>query len=511
MKQKYLKLFLPFVTLIGMLFLPACTNKWDEHYDEETFNLPDKTLKEVLREHPDLTIFSNMLNIAGYNDILDASQSYTIWAPVNSALSGVDTTNMVLVRDIVENHIARSRLSTANVMSRSVRMINGKYINFTREPSGFSFGNNMIIDPNLPAFNGLVHVIDGYTPYVNNLWEYISKTEGLDSLWSYLTDQNKFIFDPENSIEIGFDSTGAALYDSAFVFSNLFLKNIGAINKEDSIYTAILPDNTAWSEAYGRIESFFNFPANAGGAERQRDLTRFTLVKDILFKGQITQPGILDSLVSTTGNVFYYPGYLFNTQPVTISNGMAYITNQMPFADTLSWFKEIRVEAENVEGRNNSGSNIFLRTSYGSGLDVSKNRYIFVDPTSIDPSVEFSIPNTLSAKYNMYCVFVPASIVDPFNLTPTKAKFKLTYIRRATGSTFISNITPVNNYTNPLGMTKMLVNRFDFEYANVIDEEFDRVAVKLEVINDVTPAEEQAGTYSRTMRIDCIIFEPVSE
>ena len=511
MKQIYLKLFLPILVLISVLLLSACTKKWDEHYNVESFNLPDKTLREVIREYPDLSIFSGMISIAGYNSILDASQTYTVWAPVNDALGEIDTNDVELVREIIENHIARGRFTTSDVQKKSVCMLNGKFISFTRETSGFSFGDNMIIDPNRPAINGLVHTIDGYVPYVNNLWEYIGRTEGLDSLKSYLYGQSKNIFDPENSIEIGVDSTGAPIYDSVFVFSNVVLKKIGAIDTEDSIYTAILPDNTAWNEAYGRVESFFHFPENTGSVQRQRDLSRYTIVRDMLFHGQIKQPGILDSLVSTTGNVFYNPGSLFNTQPVTLSNGLAYITSQMPYADTISWFKEIRVEAEDAEGRDFSSSSIFLRTSYGSGLDVSENKYILVDPTSVEPSVEFSIPNTLSAKYNIYCVFVPASIVDPLNLTPTKAKFKLTYIRRASGSTFISNISPADNITNPSGMTKMLVSQFDFQYANVIDEEYDKVAVKLEVINDVTTAEEQAGTYSRTMRIDCIIFEPVSE
>jgi hypothetical protein len=55
----------------------------------------------------------------------------------------------------------------------------------------------------------------------------------------------------------------------------------------------------------------------------------------------------------------------------------------------------------------------------------------------------------------------------------------------------------------------MFVDQFDFEFANIIDADFNRVAVKLEVINNVTTQEEQSGNFSRTMRIDCIILEPV--
>ncbi|MBN2610755.1 MAG: fasciclin domain-containing protein [Bacteroidales bacterium] len=496
--------------LTGIILLSSCTKKWEEHYNEKSFNLPDNSLNESIRVQPDLHFFSRMLDISGYDSILDASVSYTVWAPVNDALSGIDTTNIELVKQIVENHIALGTITTSGIISRSVRMINGKYIKFARESEGFSFGDNMVVNTNLPAINGLIYFIDGYTPYLNNIWEYIRVTPGLDSLWSYLNSQNKYVFDPENMEEIGYDSTGAAIYDSNLVMTNLFIKRVGAIDNEDSIYTAILADNTAWNEAYSRIDKYFNFPSIAGGDQRQRDYTGYTLTKDILFKKRVTQPQTLDSLVSTTGTIFLNPGSLFNTSPVTLSNGLAYVTDQLPFADTISFFKEIKVEAENTEGRDFSGSAVFLRTSYGSDLDVSDNEYILVDPIS-EPRVVFSIPNTLSAKYNMYCVFVPAVIVDPLNTTPTKARFRLRYIRRLSGSTVTIDINAPDNITNPLEMTKMFIGQFNFEFANIIDEDYEDVMVELEVINAVTAAEEQAGTYSRTMRIDCIIFEPVSE
>ena len=510
MKQIYLKLFLPNVVLISILLITACSKKWEEHYDEESFNLPDKTLNEYIQGYPELSTFYGMLKKTGYDKILDASQSYTIWAPTNNALTGIDTSDQELVLEIVKNHIAQSRFTTTDIDNKLILMLNGKHINFARESSGFSFGNKVVINPNLPAINGLIHIIDGYAPYMNNMWEYIGRTNGLDSLWSYLQSQSKYVIDFERSREIGFDSTGAAIYDTQLVFSNLVLKEIGAIDTEDSIYTGILPNNTAWNEAYGRIESFYNFPVTSGGVQRQRELTQFTLVQDMIFRGSIAQPEIPNSLVSTTGNTFNNLDNIFNTEPVTLSNGLVYVTSQMPYDATSSWHKEIRVEAEESEGRSSSGCNIFLRESYGSGLDISENQYILVDPVS-SPTVKFLIPNTLSAKYNIYCVFVPASIVDHTNTVPTRVKFKRTYISRSSGSVVTRDVIPENNITNPNGMTKMFVEQFDFEFANVMDEDYQEVKVRLDVINDVTTTEEQAGEFSRTMRIDCIILEPVSE
>jgi len=512
MKPVHLNRFTPVLLMVGMMLTTTCTDKWSEHYDEENFNLSDKTLTALIFENPDLSIFSNMIKITGYDKVLNASQSYTVWAPNNEALKDIDTTDTDLVREIVRNHIARSRITTSGLENNEIRMLNGKYIIFERNASGYSFASKNLVEVNLPSTNGLLHILNGYAPYMKNLWEHIDRSDNLDSLREYIYSQNEKVFDPINSVEIGVNEVGQVIYDTAFIITNNVLNKLGDITSEDSVYTAIMPDNTAWDEAYARIEGYFNFAEDAGSTVRQRDLTRWTLVKDMLFEGFITPSESMDSLVTTTGSVYYDPAYLFaNTVKDSLSNGFAYVTNQMPYADTLSWFKELRVEAESTVGRTNSSSSIYLRTSFGSDLDVSNHRYILVDPTSTSPSVEFQIPNTLSAKYNIYCVFVPASIVDPSNIIPSKVTFILTYIRRSTGSTFVKRITPVNNVTNTDGMTKMLVDQFDFEYANVIDEDFSRVAVKLEVISAVTTDEEQAGDFTRTMRIDCIIFEPVIE
>lgn len=512
MRYKHFKTYVFFSAIIVLLLAASCSKEWDDHYDADSFDLPDKTLNELIKEQPDLSTFSKMLEASGYDSILNASQSYTVWAPKNNALTGLDITDTELVKKTVQNHIARSRITTSGIDKSYIRMLNNKYVSFWKSQSGYTFGENNITEVNQPAKNGLIHILDGYTPYVNNLWEYIGKTEGLDSLRTYIYGQSRKVFDAENSTEIGADENGQVIYDSAFVIWNPVLDRLGAIDVEDSVYTAIMPDNNAWSESYSRIKEYYNFPTDAGSTKRQRDLTRFTVIQDMFYRGRITEPAKLDSLSSTYGNVFHNPAEIFKGLDYTaLSNGLAYVTGKTPFEDTLSFFKEIRVEAEETNGRTNTGSNIFIRSSYGTGFTASGNYYILVDPTSTEPAVEFSIPNTLSAKYNIYCVFVPARIIDPANATPTKAKFQLTYIRRASGSTFIKRITPVNNITNTDSFTKMFVDQFDFEFANVVDAQYDRVAVKLEVSSNVSAQEEQSGKFSRTMRIDCIILEPVLE
>src|SRR5690606_12959077 len=119
-------------------------------------------------------------------------------------------------------------------------------------------------------------------------------------------------------------------------------------------------------------------------------------------------------------------------QKVELSNGLGYVMNDFVYPDTLSWFTEIRVEGENAEGRLNANNDVILGSSLGSGLNVSESAYVLLQSTGASnfakSSVTFSIPNTLSAKYNIYVMFVPASISDPANLIPSKVSFQLVYV-----------------------------------------------------------------------------------
>jgi hypothetical protein len=514
MKYLQTKRILPLIGIFGIFLILSCNDEWKEHYDQDSFNLPDKTIYTCIQEYPELSTFTKMLASTGYDKILNSSQSFTVWAPNNDALSGVDTTDKDLVLKIVTNHIARSRFTTSGSAIQSIRMLDKKFIEITKEGDNYKFGNYNMVKSNLNTKNGLVHEIDGYVPYLKNLWEYLGTTDGLDSISSYLYNQSDSVFDPDNSIEIGVNDQGQTIYsDSAYIVVNPILTKIGDISYEDSIFTAIMPNNQAWNEAYGRIEKYYNFPDDGGSVLRKREMTQFTIVKDMLYHGRIDNSQTYDSLVTTTGNVYYNPGQLFTNieSNEALSNGISYVTSQMPFNDTLSWFKEIRVEAEETEGRTNEKNNIYTRSGYGTGYTISENEYIKISPITEGSSVEFSIPNTLSAKYNIYCVFVPTSITDPNIQVSTKATFQLTFINRQTGGTFVKDITPANNITLPNAITKMLITQYSFQFANVIDDAHETIKVKLKVTNKVKTDEEVSGQFTRTMLIDCIILEPVLE
>ena len=511
MKQKYFYKTLHLIAFLGILNLIGCTDKWDEHYDSDSTMLGDKTLTEYINGRSDLSSFAELLKVSGYDSILSLPQSHTIWVPTNDGLAEVDLNDKEEVLKVVENHIAKSQLSTNIDESKSVYMLNGKYVDFTKESNGYAFGKSGLLELNIPASNGLVHIVDNSVAYLDNIWEYIGNTEGLDSLRKYMFSKDTMVFDPINSELIGYNDNDEPVYDTVEVYGNPFLETLGSLNVEDSVYTAILPDNTAWIEAYDRITNYLNIPSSAGGEEQQHELTQRLIIYDMVFRGKVENYAALDSIITTTDNVYYEPHTLFEgIAPTDVSNGLVYNTSQMPFTDTASFFKEIRIEAEYSTYRSNANSDINVQTSYGSGLEVSNNRYLEVVSTSTSStspsSVTFQIPNTLSAKYNIYCVFVPHTISNETKQVASQVKFRLTYIRSDSGRTRRQTITPENNITHINDTTKMLVKAMEFEFADIMDEDQEKPIVKLEVISDVY---NETDGLTPDMRIDCIILEPV--
>jgi hypothetical protein len=473
-----------------------------------------------------------MLKTAGYDTILNKSQTYTVWAPVNKALTTIDLKDTATVIEIVKNHIARFSHTTSGLSSQRITVLANKIIVFAGNGTNYTFGGMNINKSNIATSNGIIHYLDNYVPYLPNIWDFIGRTKDLDSLKTYLYSNTKLTFDlAASGNDIGTNAKGQLLYDSVFTFTNKILNKLGALNVEDSLYTAILPNNTAWTEAYNRIKTSFNALPTDGGALKQRTNTQWAIVQDLIFRKQVIAPTSFDSLVSTSGNVFHQPSYLFDGVSTPASNGLVYVSNLMNYKGADSWQKEIRVEAESqvfTDATSFQSFDFTARTSNNPILNLSKNGYLYCKNLStnnlIFPFAKFNIPGTLSAKYNIYCVFVPTNVnaVDSTDKRPSKVRFYLSYVKGtgtadqikdapidATNKVVIGG-TPAVFITNPTTKTKMFVTQFTFPYTNLLDEDNRltyAVSVKLKVESVAKTTDKT--TYNRDFRIDCIILEPV--
>ena len=525
MKYKYLIISL----LLGIVSFTSCNDAWEEHYNPGAGIKSNLNLYDYIKAQPDLTTFTKMLKIAGYDTILTKPQTFTVWAPVNSGLTGVDLKDSVFVTNIVKNHISRFSYPTSGVSSKTVFMLDQKFIVFKRTESGFSFGGKTLLQANTSTFNGILHKVDGYVPYLMNIWEFIGKTPGLDSLKAYLYSQSTSLFDQAHSVEIGTNSQNQAVYDSVIIFSNPILDKIGHLQLEDSTFSAILPNNTAWVKVYNLIKSNYNTLPKDGGIAQQRLNTQWAIVRNSVFKFKdlLIDPVMYDSLISTTGSVFRPSSYLFDgATRNTVSNGYAYVTDSLRFKAADSWQQPIKVEAENSSyGRSFLYSSIYIRSGLGSAYTISQNKYLVCEPTTVSKStqnsVTFPIPNTLSGKYKISCVFVPTSIALAGDARQYKVRFSLSYVNTAGLQVTNAVITATNTVstvngavgaifsTNPSDITKMFVTQINFPYCNILTTKsaLSDITVKLKVENAALIGE--TVNFDRILRIDYIILEPV--
>ncbi|MFB6319372.1 fasciclin domain-containing protein [Saccharicrinis sp. FJH54] len=513
-KWFYLLMFLP------LLFSCNESDTWINHYEQTAQERTDLRLADFINSQEDLSKFYQMLQISGYDTLLNASQSFTVWAPLNSVLEGIDMGNKDKVTEIVRNHIARFAISSSGIESKRVFMIDAKFINFSKSTGGLTFGNETVIRADILANNGIIHIIDGYVPYINNIWEHITSADGLDSLSNYMKSKTKLVFDPISSTVITYNDDGSPIYDSAFINSNEVLNVIGELDNEDSLYTVLLPDNQAWNSSYNYMEGFYKVLPDEGGVAQQKKYIRNNIVQNMVFREKVIVPSEYDSLITTTGNVFHDPAAIFEGASFTeLSNGWAYITDSLKYKPTETFLKEIRVEAENPDTRTLYQSTVSQRSSAGTGFDLSGDKYILVNPSTARniTGVIFKIPNTLSAKYKIYVVFAPLAVTGSADTTVSNLAYALYYndINKAgtKGEQKFINIADPDFVTDPHGVTKMYVTDFEFPYSNIIDLEDketveNNTTVTLWVVNMNT---KETTKLTRRMCIDCIILEPVLE
>ena len=380
-------------------------------------------------------------------------------------------------------------------------------------------------------------------PFYLNIYESIKENVGkTDSLSHYLQNFDEYTFDKSNSTATGKNELGQLVYDSVFVYSNPWMKKYGDLYKEDSIYTVIVPDNECWKAAYAETSKYFRTFGTLVDAKESTlkvptrtyevgdqladSLTRAYAIENIasnfVFRGKTdfsAAPG--DSLVATSGNVFHHPiDLLAGANAETVSNGTIWHASQWNYQPEDCFLKEIVVEAEDTKNRTDAYANVFSRSASSTQYADSVSGQKFIEVTAAttssrtQPMVQFTIPNTLAATYDVYVVFAPSeAYVEDATADSTRVRFYLNYVHE---DGKMKEDAVINGaVTKGKGMTKMFVKRITLPFANFSDSRFsgsqeqDADCVRLRVQANVSASETTKLT--RTMRIDCIKFEPVIE
>jgi len=382
---------------------------------------------------------SNMTEVP-YSSLL-SQQYFTVFAPVNGSfnkdsllsLCASVTGNEAVADRFIKEHLARVPYSLSSATNMKVKMMNGKNLQLLQNSIG---GVEILSNRNISAKNGLLHSISSELYYVRNLYESITEIPTYSGLGSFYLQFQKDSLDEQNSIPGELDPlTGKTVYvDSVYIHKNVLLNYFGRVDREDSTYRVVVPTKTAWDAAFAKVSSYFKYSTKSGGDSLKNYFTNYHLSKDLFFNWNL-QKSPQDSIVSTQGiaygklyppmHVFYKPfeagGILYGARTVSASNGLIYEVDSWNYNVENVFFNPIRVEAENTYYHVASfvnASNVEVKTKgylyprQKSADSISNGFFLSVTPTTSSTATEmiFSLPNTLSGKYDIFLVMLPRSV-----------------------------------------------------------------------------------------------------
>ncbi|MDH8701282.1 putative surface protein with fasciclin (FAS1) repeats [Dysgonomonadaceae bacterium PH5-43] len=529
--------------IISLVFTSSCNN--DDHFDPNPSIVSGKSLMETIVANKDLSEFAKLLQGSGYGDVLSRSETYTVWAPKNDALQGLTFATMNDTLRFVKNHIARFNHPASGTLDETILMTNTKLLKFVGQSGNYEFAGVKIETPNISTDNGLIHIVENQVPFAPNLWEKM-EDPGFENIKNYLYSFTKMEFNQSQSNIIDYNEEGLAVYDSVFNEKNVFwegypiLRNTAIypeyfyrggfypINNEDSVYTMLLPTNEAWDKAYAERAPYFVNNSLENPDSIQDYYTKFSIVQDLVFRGDLTfdQEGDnTPSFVTSTRNGTCFPEEFQSSTPETLSNGTVYVTNEFTPLMEMAWNKELVIEATEsnyyILPPDNVLGSMSMQTDPQYMASFNTFQYIESKGTVNKVYIEYLIPNTLAATYDIYCRFMPDNIKWPTTSRKTKVKFTIFQYNRETGEYDAINsggepgdpkgFIPVDengvemNEVNDTIMTDMLIAKdFKLPYS-FINESNPGIKIKVET-NISRPNE--LGKYANRMSIDYLRLVP---
>lgn len=410
----------------------------------------DFTLWKNISQNDSLKDFANLVKKAGFDDELASSVFYTVWAPLDGTYnydSIASQDSSLILNRFVKNHVTYYNYGVSgSIDNEHVHSLNKKMFIFNGSGNHYTYDDNVIVKLNIPSINGIIHTMSGSAAFHKNIYEYIYDSEGTDSLKAYFKRFENTYLDESQSV-LGPLVNGRQTYiDSVMVTTNRLFSRLGAyINNEDSSFTMFMPTDKAWINTYSRIKPYFNYVSKTMSYNISTTSSTATVAKSIdahfytdsMTKKHITSNLVFnnhfrmnkwivdanaentDSIQTTTNNYLSKASEILahTTHLEKMSNGYSRIIDTLSIHPWESWCPDISVAATSSSYRP-LAAGCTVSTVHLSETDVNKTKgdyiYSYADfvPTSpkSNPEAYYYLPNVLSAKYNIYCVFVPANI-----------------------------------------------------------------------------------------------------
>lgn len=580
------------VVALGMT---ACS---DDHFEIDPEVAGRATLWENIQSNPELSEFADILANATYSknennatvqtyaDLFNTEQTFTVWAPKNGSFDynyykellndKTQAGNYKVEKELIRNNMTRFTHLLNGNDSTLLDLFNSKTAWF--DCSKGTFGNKKIVKSNIGATNGVLHITEAPVTYMMNLYEFIKEEEGLDSLREFFKDYEVVQFNEGASTQGPTVNGYITWVDSATYTYNRYFGNMGAeLNVEDSCYAVIMPNNKAWDEMLQKTKKYYNYmnkyeqKIQSVDTEGNTTSETFTTVytdeeldsiknlhsKDAICRNlafnvnlqwqhpytDFTIEGACDSLMTTSRKIFKDPHSveLFDgAEPVELSNGYAYVVNNLNFkpSDTWAYDKSYKAGMGSVESYSKC---VVSNTSIVD--EIALEDYIYnedgtVDTLSVDttikisvartvqtsasanPELTFKLPGTLSCKYDIYLLMAynyEADKPNQFNATITyhdgskattkSEKLKVVDDVHGSGTNFM-NLPPHFDEDGKYQYIDSVLIAQDFEFPVCYDGVPNAYAT-LKIASYVSS--KQTSTFCREMWIDKIVLKAKEE
>ncbi|WP_345950229.1 fasciclin domain-containing protein [Mucilaginibacter sp. PAMB04274] len=409
----------------------ACKKQWDDRTEAVDQQL-DKTVMQQIQENGNLSTFAGYLTRLGYDKLLASSRTYTVWAPTNQALQGVDqatVSDTAKLRVFVNNHIANQvYLTTAPKPSLRVRTLGGKNLTFT---TGMVEEANITV-ANQYVKNGVVHTIDKALPPKMNISEFIRSLNGVADLHkNYITRQDTNFIDTSKATIQSYDpKTGKPVLvpGTGVVNLNKYFTRVASLANEDSTYTYFVLTDAALNTELDKVVKYFATVTNSTDTTRNM-LASFNILKDVAVRGAIAEANLPATGLMSVNNVPIPVNKAAIVQRYSASNGMVYVIGSMPFA-LADKITPIVIQGENPSFFARTDANSF--TFYRSRRDLQGQvfRDILLGTNANFPAnffAAYKLNNLYTCQYKIVVrasndVFTTATdIVESFNFGQTTA------------------------------------------------------------------------------------------
>jgi uncharacterized surface protein with fasciclin (FAS1) repeats len=124
---------------------------------------------DLIDNNPSLRTLSSVIDEANLNDTLEQGGPYTVFAPSDQAFAAIPAAtrqrllrdeNRQLLRQILTYHVVPGNLTANQLQSGQVQTQAGNSVNVQVDGQQVRVNDAQVIQPNLQAANGVVHVVD---------------------------------------------------------------------------------------------------------------------------------------------------------------------------------------------------------------------------------------------------------------------------------------------------------------------------------------------------------------